>query len=95
MLPSSKEVAVLELLAAADELYGLQMVTASAGALKRGTIYVTLARMETKGYVESRLDEAPISQGPPRRVYRLTMLGGRALRAWQMAQGALRAEHAL
>ena len=94
VLPSSKELAVLELLTAGGELYGLQMVDASRGALKRGTIYVTLSRMETKGYVESRLDEAALSHRPPRRVYRITMLGGRALRAWQMVHSALRTEHA-
>jgi DNA-binding PadR family transcriptional regulator len=94
VLPSSKELVVLELLAAAGELYGLQMVEASEGTLKRGTIYVTLSRMENKGYVASRLGDAAFSQAPPRRVYCITMLGRRALRAWRMAHSALRTEHA-
>jgi DNA-binding PadR family transcriptional regulator len=33
-----------------QELYGLQLVAASRGRLKRGTVYVTLRRMEEKGY---------------------------------------------
>ena len=34
-------------------MYGLQLVEQSEGALKRGTVYVTLGRMEAKGLVES------------------------------------------
>jgi PadR family transcriptional regulator PadR len=95
VLPSSKEVVVLDLLAGETELYGLEMVDTSQGALKRGTIYVTLSRMEKKGYVESWLDQATPSQGPPRRLYRITLLGRRALRTWRMVNRALRTEHAL
>ena len=94
LLPSRKEVVVLELLAGSAELYGLQMVDASRGALKRGTIYVTLSRMEKKAYLESRLGEEEASQGPPRRLYRITLLGRRALTAWQMVQSTLLTEHA-
>ena len=32
-------------------MYGLELVTESEGALKRGTVYVTLGRLEEKGYV--------------------------------------------
>jgi len=46
---SPKERLVLELLRH-QELYGLQFVAASRGRLKRGTVYVTLGRMEEKGY---------------------------------------------
>ena len=81
---SAKERVVLDLLAsAADTMYGLELVAKSEGRLKRGTVYVTLGRMEQKGYIESeqekRLDGAI---GLPRRVYRPTALGERALRAW-------------
>lgn len=95
MLPSPKEIVVLELLVGEAELYGLQMVDASQGALKRGTIYVTLSRMEKKRYVESWLEETALSQGPPRRLYRITSLGRSALRTSRMVDAALRAEHAL
>jgi DNA-binding PadR family transcriptional regulator len=46
--------------------------------LKRGSVYVTLGRMEEKGLVTSRLDERP-GQGPARRLYEPTAMGLRAL----------------
>ena len=83
---SRKELLVLRLLAGADELYGLQMVDASAGDLKRGTIYVTLGRMEDKGYITSRSDEPPPGAGGhPRRLYTMTPLGRRMLKRWSSA----------
>jgi DNA-binding PadR family transcriptional regulator len=79
---SRKEAVILELLIRDGDLYGLQLVGASKRRLKRGTIYVTLARMEEKGYVASRLCDAPASGGPPRRVYRATALGQRLFALW-------------
>lgn len=64
-------------------MYGLQLVESSGGALKRGTVYVTLGRMEAKGYVTSEQEASlPGAIGLPRRVYAPTALGRRALRAW-------------
>jgi len=61
----------------------LQLVERSDGALKRGTVYVTLGRMESKGLVESEQETpAPGAIGLPRRIYRPTPLGERTLRAW-------------
>ena len=80
---SAKESLILELLVHHQEMYGLQMVAASRRRLKRGTVYVTLGLLEQKGYVES--EQAPSEPGAiglPRRVYRPTGLGERALRAW-------------
>ena len=83
---SSKEQLVLELLVREDEMYGLQLVAASRRRLKRGTIYVTLGRMEEKGYISSRLDDPPPDAGGlPRRLYRPTPLGRRVLSAWTSA----------
>src|SRR5918994_2318374 len=66
---SPKELLVLELLRH-QELYGLQLVAASRGRLKRGTVYVTLGRMEEKGYITSTLDDPPPGAGGlPRRLY--------------------------
>jgi len=63
-----------------------KLVTASAGALKRGTVYVTLGRMEDKGFVASRLEDAPAAAGGlPRRVYAPTALGREVLGAWVAA----------
>ena len=64
---------------------GLQLVERSDGALKRGTVYVTLGRLEAKGYVESEQEPpAPGAIGLPRRIYRPTGLGERVLRAWSV-----------
>ena len=79
---SPKELLVLELLREQD-LYGLQLVAASSGRLKRGTVYVTLGRMEEKGYLTSRLEDAPSATGGlPRRLYSATPLGRRMFAAW-------------
>ena len=78
-----KERLILELLASQGPLYGLQLVDRSDGALKRGTVYVTLGRMEAKGLVESQQEPVPPGGiGLPRRIYRPTVLGERMLRAW-------------
>ena len=78
-----KERLILELLASEGPLYGLQLVDHSEGALKRGTVYVTLGRMEAKGLVESQQEPVPAGGiGLPRRIYRPTVLGERMLRAW-------------
>ena len=79
---SPKELLVLELLRD-EELYGLQLVAASRRRLKRGTVYVTLGRMEEKGYITSTLEAAPAGKGGlPRRIYAATPLGRRMLAAW-------------
>src|SRR6266480_5179526 len=68
------------------ELFGLQLVERANGALKRGTVYVTLGRMQEKGYVESRTEPLPAGAiGLPRRWYRPTEYGLRVLNAWAMA----------
>ncbi len=80
---SPKELLVLTLLLRHPELYGLQLVTASKGRLKRGTVYVTLGRMEEKGYITSKLEAAPSGMGGlPRRLYAATPLGRRMFAAW-------------
>src|SRR5262245_39178003 len=80
---SAKESLILELLVHEGELYGLQLVAASKGRLKRGTVYVTLGRMEDKGYVASRAEDAPDGAGGlPRRLYEATPHGLRVLKAW-------------
>jgi PadR family transcriptional regulator PadR len=81
----AKEALIIELLSATGggEMYGLELVAASKGRLKRGTVYVTLGRMEEKGLVTSRLEEAPPDAGGlPRRIYQATALGRRLHEAW-------------
>ena len=92
---SAKESLILELLVERDELYGLQLVAASKRKLKRGTVYVTLGRMEEKGYIASRLEDAPPDMGGmPRRLYTATPLGRRVLAAWSAATTHLLPEFA-
>lgn len=81
---SPKQRVILDLLIHRGEMYGLEMVRASH-ELKRGTVYVTLARMEDAGYVESREVREPGEPGLPRRLYRATGLGERAYQAWELA----------
>jgi DNA-binding PadR family transcriptional regulator len=84
---STTERLILELLAANQELFGLQMVELSNGGLKRGTVYVTLGRMVEKGYLESRQEPLPEGAiGLPRRLYRPTGLAMRILAAWKAAE---------
>ncbi len=80
---SGKERVVLELLVRDGSMYGLQLVDESQGRLKRGTVYVTLGRMEEKGMVESRHEAATADEGAiPRRMYHPTAYGLRLLDAW-------------
>jgi PadR family transcriptional regulator, regulatory protein PadR len=85
---SRKEALILEmLLASRADMFGLEMVEASGGNLKRGTIYVTLQRMKEKGFVESRPEPRAMPEiGISRRLYRATGLGERALAAQRAAQ---------
>jgi len=83
---SGKEELILILLLGRPQKYGLQLVRESEGRLRRGTVYVTLGRMEDKGLVESRVEQKSEGvPGIPRRLYRITGLGERALRARQVA----------
>jgi DNA-binding PadR family transcriptional regulator len=72
---------ILSLLARGGPSYGLELVQASRGGLKRGGIYVTLGRMEQKGLVTSAIGDGS------RRVYRPTALGERALLAARVFAG--------
>ena len=81
----AKERLILQMLVSSGPLYGLQLVELSDGALKRGTVYVTLGRLEAKGYIQSEQEpQAPGAIGLPRRIYRPTGLGERVLRAWSV-----------
>lgn len=90
---SAKERIVLELLVSSGAMYGLQLVDESRGRLKRGTVYVTLGRMEQKGLVESHHE--PVSKttdAVERRMYRPSAHGRRVLDAWAAMARALSLE---
>jgi DNA-binding PadR family transcriptional regulator len=79
---SNKEWMILDMLIGRGEMFGLEMVEASEGGLKRGTIYVTLSRLCDKGYVDSREEPRQAPEiGIPRRKYRVTGLGANVFRA--------------
>ena len=72
------------------ERFGLELIDASGGSLKRGSIYVTLGRMEVKGFVTSRQEErAPGAIGLPRRLYTATEYGVKVRDAYRLLREAL------
>jgi DNA-binding PadR family transcriptional regulator len=72
------------------ERFGLELVEASEGRVKRGSVYVLLARMEEKGFVESRQEERqPGAIGLPRRLYRATPYGLKVRDAYRLLREAL------
>lgn len=88
MALSTLESLALDLLAANAPTYGLDLVALSRGKLKRGSVYVTLGRMEQKGLVTSRIEERP-GEGPARRLYEPTPLGLRMLVVASLVRGQL------
>jgi PadR family transcriptional regulator, regulatory protein PadR len=86
---SPTESLVMDLLRGGDR-YGLELVDASDGALKRGSVYVILARMEDKGFVDSWQEQRPEgASGVPRRVYRATPYGLKVHDAFGLLRQAL------
>jgi DNA-binding PadR family transcriptional regulator len=84
---AKSEYLILNLLASRGPCYGLELVQGSRGRLKRGSVYVTLGRMEEKGLVTSVAGGAD-----GRRRYRPTALGERALLAARAFAGLVRLE---
>jgi PadR family transcriptional regulator PadR len=82
---SRKEALILTLLTnSGSNMFGLEMVEASNGALKRGTIYVTLQRMQEKGLIDSKLESRPAPEiGIPRRLYWPTEFGNKVFAAYR------------
>lgn len=81
---STTHAILLGLLEDGEERYPLELVEMSEGRIKAGTVYVTLSRMEARGFVTSRREEKnPKAIGRPRRFYRATPYGLRVLRAWR------------
>lgn len=86
-LPADKELVILRLLRdGSREMYGLEIVKASDGQLGRAAIYITLARMEEKGYLKSRTPSKDSHPGLPRPRYKITALGDQALTAAEAAR---------
>jgi len=87
-LPFGKEELVLRQLLL-GEAYPLQIV--KRGVVGRGTVYVTLVRLEGKGWVTSRQeDPQPGNIGLPKRFYKLTEAGQKALEPLDLAREHIR-----
>jgi DNA-binding PadR family transcriptional regulator len=86
---SATEALLLDLMGD-GERFGLELVATSGGRVKRGSVYVTLSRMEAKGFVESRQEErAPGAIGLPRRLYKCTAYGATVRQAYQSLRQAI------
>ena len=87
--------ALLALLAHADEpLYGYQIAKELEGfgegmPVKQGTLYPVLRSLEAGGLLSSEVE--PSVTGPPRRYYRVTEDGRRAIVLWQASWTRTRA----
>ena len=80
---------ILNRLTHGDE-FALRLADRSGGALKRGTVYITLQRMESKGFVESKLEPPNVGvMGRPRRWYRPSEYGKQVLNAWKLAESVM------
>lgn len=80
------EAIILSMLIDHQELFGLQMVEVSNNKLKRGSVYVTLQRMEDKGFISSRQEPRGNGEiGIPRRLYKITGFGARVYHAYRAA----------
>jgi len=86
---STTESVILDLLEEGTR-FGLELVEASGGRLKRGSVYVTLARMEAKGFVQSEQERRHTGAiGLPRRLSRSTPYGVKVGDAYRLLRDAL------
>ena len=88
---SEKEAFILQLLINEGELHGLGIVKADGSPISRGSVYHTLGRMEERGFLESRPEDAGKFPGNPRRLYRAVGAGAYALNLHHAMQNAARA----
>lgn len=70
----------MKLVSERGAMYGLEMVDATSGEIKRGTVYPTLQRMTEKKYLRSHeVPRVGSEVGAPRRMYEITEFGNRVL----------------
>ena len=90
---SDTEAYIIQALVVGGEMYGLELMKQSEGRLKRGTIYVTLHRMQEKGFVDSKPDPDHTGPGLQRRLYTASGLGQRVERAKGVGIAAMSLAH--
>lgn len=76
--------------AGSNPMYGLDMVKRSR-KLKRGTIYVNLAKLQKLGLVEVKQTDGSGARGRPRNQYRLSAKGARLMAAQEVYRNGLEA----
>ena len=97
-----EQMVLLAVIRAGDEAYGVRVmdeIEARTGrGVSRGALYITLDRLEAKGYIKSRLGTpTPARGGRAKRYIRLTAAGKKAVREareallnlWDGIEGAL------
>jgi DNA-binding PadR family transcriptional regulator len=84
-----EQIIMLAVLRLEDQAYGMEVrreiETRTGRDASIGAVYATLDRLESKGMVRSRELAPEGDKGRPRRLYRVTAEGGRALARTQQA----------
>lgn len=98
LLGELEQLVLLAAIRLGDQAYAVSirdLIDSEAGiALTRSTVYVTLDRLDRKGYVASRFgDPTPERGGKAKRYFRITAAGRRALAAAEQAVARMRATH--
>ncbi len=75
----------------AKPMYGLELVERSDGKLKRGSVYVLLDRLDSKGFVVGKKEDSS-TVAVPRKLYRITATGRKVFQTWEpiASMGGLR-----
>jgi DNA-binding PadR family transcriptional regulator len=94
LLGEVEQLVLLAVLRLGDEAYAVPIRTLireeARVNVSRGTVYVTLERLERKGYVTSRFsDSQAVRGGKARRIFRLKPPGVSAIRAAKRAMDRL------
>ena len=98
LLGELEQLVLLAAIRLADQAYAVSirdLIEAETGiAITRSSVYVTLDRLDRKGYVASWFgDPTPERGGKAKRHFRVTAAGRRALAAAERAVARLRTSH--
>lgn len=96
LLGELEQLVLLAVIRLGDSAYAVsirdEIETRTGVGLGRGSVYVTLDRLDRKGYVQSELgDPTPERGGKAKRGFRITAAGRRALAAAELAVARMRA----
>ena len=77
LVPKGQRLIILETLLERGQMTGQQLIEVTG--ITRGTIYLTLSRLELKGLVSSIKDTERSGRGAPHRYFEITAMGRQAL----------------